>query len=381
MATQFNYREAFGQQPEKIYDNLSRPVGLNKTSTTADIIKYQKEFNIYAANKGYNPFYGVTDAYLNSIKAYSQIDDNFGFDGRYFHIGNNPQPIDKIQTSIINTRMKTDMSLTTNPNIFYKYKYHIVATKFLHSLNRANRYLKSIMDLEKKANKAYRVNDPNDPSMKKFMKEKANVIAWFSQPAVELKSETINNINTGLKNAMISRSSLIPSEVANEYKAIGNDIRTEKRSGDLARAKRYGFTDIDARKKALKDYSTLIKRSKINWAWQMPLAGFEQITHTGNLIAIDKANRGLLNTGVRPGIRWGSEEPVGYVAPAGGAGGLKKLKRERPSRLAGLQEAEITDLLNAYAQKTGTTKEDILSKIQFAREGQQQQQSEIEMGE
>jgi hypothetical protein len=370
MASQFNYREAFGQQPEKIYDNLSRPVGLNKQSTSDDIIKYQREFNIYAGNKGFNPFYGVTDAYLNSIKAYSQIDDNFGFDGRYFHIGNNPQPIDKIQTSIINTRMKTDMAAATNPNIFYKYKYHIIATKFLHSLNRANRYLKSIMDLERKANKSYRLNDPNDPSMKKFMKEKANVIAWFSQPAVELKPETIDSINNGLQEAINTRSSLIPQDLANEFRAIGNEIRSQKSVSDLTKAKRYGFRDIDSRKKALKDYSKQIKRSKINWAWNMPLAGFEQITHTGNLISIDKANRGILNTGVRPQVRWGTEQPIGFVAPIDGQGVQKKLKKEKPIILGGLQETEINDLLNAYAQSTGSTKEEIIKRMKAVKQAQ-----------
>lgn len=310
MAVAYNYRDAFKGPVEKVYDSQYKPTALNRKSNADDIIRYKQEFNEYAARKYANPFYGVTNSYLNSIKAYSDIDDNFGFDGRYFHLGNNPSPIDKIQTAAINGRLKVVMAETESPNEFYGTKYHIIATKFLHSLNRANRYLKSIMELEKKSNKQYRINDPNDASMKKFKQEQDKVIAWFTQPRVELPGDTIDKINLGLKDNSNLREKLIPPNKDSVYATIGRNVREDRDANELDRAKRFGFKDRAQRKEAMKEYSKQVKLSKMKWAWGMDLVGYNQITHSGNLIGYGKEYRDSINLGVKPQIKWGNNTPI-----------------------------------------------------------------------
>lgn len=107
---------------------------------------YQNSMN--SMNRATNPYGDVTKGYLDSLTQYAGIDTTFSFDGRYFHYSNYPVPINKGIVAGISNAVAAKIMTSNSMIEIKKLKWHLNYVKFLAALNKANRYLGSILKQE-----------------------------------------------------------------------------------------------------------------------------------------------------------------------------------------------------------------------------------------
>lgn len=93
-------------------------------------------------------YWGTT--YLNNLKDIEGIDNNFQFDGRYYHLNRNPIPINKQQATLTKYTMDKLLAMADNGKSYYTIKYMKSMVQFLKALNSANKHLKSILKSQMK---------------------------------------------------------------------------------------------------------------------------------------------------------------------------------------------------------------------------------------
>lgn len=203
-----------------------------------------------------NPYANVTAGYIESIRTYAGLDNKYGFDGRYFHIGSYPKPIDKQQifslTAIVNAKILQAATAKEAKTL----KFHLNVAKFLFSLNKANRYLKSILTFEAK------YENMKDGKAETLQRMQGSAALYFQpKPQADLDLFTENmaiKINAG--NEMSTRIKRIANNgnpaPAREI-AIGAAVKDYKEGRANQSAIRKGFENSAA----LKEYMTTINKT------------------------------------------------------------------------------------------------------------------------
>jgi len=197
-----------------------------------------------------NPFAAVSANYLSSIKTYAGLDDKYTFDGRYFHVVNYPKPIDKQQisalTSIVNSKILDAATVKEAKTL----KMHLNIAKFLFALNKANRYLKSILVFENK------YDNMKDGKLETLAKIKGQAALYFQEKttpegvfsnAVEQKVTDANTKNLAIKKLAYGNDTATNVE---QSLSLGTAVKTYKENRKNMGAIRKGFDNA----KSMTDY-------------------------------------------------------------------------------------------------------------------------------
>jgi hypothetical protein len=280
------YRDMFRKNKIRTIVKGQRPAPVPiRNYTQEQITAYKTGADSFNERKWTNPFSLITSRYLNSIRPYGEIDDNFGFDGRYFHIANLPNAIDKVQTSVLTNKIKQAMTQTANANEYYKYKYHIAGLKFLYALNRANKYLSTITKLEKLSNKQIVADINSDATYKRFMLEQSRLKASFVAPPHQMSAQTVTAINNGFNANAAEKIQMVPTQSLQEYRRLRNNIQQANLDKKTAAATKWGFPDVQSYITAKENYSKRVVRAKKIAAKEIPLIGFDVISHSNQFAA------------------------------------------------------------------------------------------------
>lgn len=278
----------FLKPPGKSEDALTPQGGLDYYKTNFD-----KAIEIRA-----NPFMSVTKDYLAQIKRMAGLDNNFGFDGRYFHIGDFPTPLDKGQKSVFTTDLKVKMATEGDPKTFHTLKYHLYLLKFLEALNRANRYLSGL------AKESIIMGDAQGLRNNKYTtssaKEQYRIKSSLGAPKKTAPNNIEKKLQVGFDKGFENHRKLISAFGGdwNAYARINGETRTIA-AGKLERqATKMGFTN-PAELKALKaDYNSKLQDIKKSSYTRLALdtEGLKVLDTTSALISYQNKfnNRGLV---------------------------------------------------------------------------------------
>jgi len=250
-----NYWNA-GSITGPVWSSKMAPVPRGATQAQAFAIQSS---NLYTSvNRTKNPFGNASQGFLQSISAFAELDNNFGFDGRYFHLGDYPQPINKTQVKAATYALQHRLYAATDPHSFLQLKYHLTAIKFLYALNKANKYIKGLIKMDGQ-NQNWTNLTPEQITSKttKMQQEQLRLLAGLARDPMQISTDTRTAINEGLIAARNFKRQAI-GITENELGQAG-PIITNLNNRKNYEAQRSGFADNDAKKTYMKNKSAALK--------------------------------------------------------------------------------------------------------------------------
>lgn len=127
--------------------------------------------------------------YGNSLAKISNVDDNFQYDGRYFHINRIADPINKSQKKLFTAMYKNAMLSADDGPAYYNAKYMIAMLKYLYAINNANRQLKLIFNTVQKLNETPEVQ--NAYAIREFRKKALQTAKNTALSTAKSKKQTV----------------------------------------------------------------------------------------------------------------------------------------------------------------------------------------------
>jgi hypothetical protein len=226
--------------------------------TSSNLAKQNRDENYkLSVNRAMNPLKALAANWQDSLKAMAGIDNNFAFDGKYFHTDGDGKPLNKQLVKSITRGINAKAITAASPSEVLSLRYHAITAKLLLALNNSNKYVTSLTKL-------YNLINGN------------NAIA-IKKAALKYQTSVINQLNrrdTKI-NTTVSPSSIVARDLAIAGVKIETaDVNRVKQAKDDAKAiknaaieARYGVTaDVYAYQNKLRnaEISDLTKRSYID---------------------------------------------------------------------------------------------------------------------
>lgn len=276
-----NYLEPTQQGISKY---IGRPRIPAKGSTPQQVKDFHDASQKWKTDFWQHPIVSTSADYLNSLQVFSEIDDNFTYDGKYFHVGNFPEAINKNQVKSANWRLKGLMAYADNPRTFYDLKYNLTAIKFLYALNRANKYIGMLKKLGNRDVNGY-YNVQTEQQTQKFENEQHNVIA-------SLTSERIPNISAAAIQAGIDRSNQDRINYAGVESLIeaGVGYRDNNAAKLEAKSKALNYVDVSSYQNDMARNARENKRATMDYFYEVFSRGdkFGNIRKDGKMLNLRK---------------------------------------------------------------------------------------------